>query len=206
MASRKVAAAIAAGCTTVLKPAGETPLASLAMGMIALRSGVPPGVLNVVTALDNTAALGQLLSTDVRVKKLSLTGSTRVGKLLATNAASTLKKLSLELGGNSPVIIFDDANMAKVVAQRAAQQAAQRWTDVCGGQPYLCTAQRPRRRGQAPCRRDGQDGRRRRARAIVGHWTAHLDGGRGKGVEACAAGDAAGRQGCLGRRRQDVPA
>ena len=115
MASRKVAAAIAAGCTTVLKPAGETPLASLAMGMIALRSGVPPGVLNVVTALDNTAALGQLLSTDVRVKKLSLTGSTRVGKLLATNAASTLKKLSLELGGNSPVIIFEDANMAKVV-------------------------------------------------------------------------------------------
>lgn len=97
MATRKVGAALAAGCTMVLKPAGETPLSSLAFAELAARAGVPPGVLNVVTGLETTAELGLILSTDPRVKKISFTGSTRVGKLLARQGADTLKKLSLEL-------------------------------------------------------------------------------------------------------------
>lgn len=108
MVARKVAPALAAGCTVVLKSAGETPFTANALAELAGRAGVPAGVLNVVTALGNTVAVGRLLSTDGRVKKLSFTGSTAVGKILMAQAGGTLKKLSMELGGNSPFIVFDD--------------------------------------------------------------------------------------------------
>jgi len=115
MAARKVAAAIAAGCTVVVKPAGETPYATAVFGVLAKRAGVPKGVVNVITALENTALIGETLCTDPRVRKVSFTGSTRIGKLLVKLTADTLKKLSLELGGNAPVIVFDDANVKKAV-------------------------------------------------------------------------------------------
>lgn len=115
MATRKIGAALAAGCTLVVKPAGETPFSTLAMGHLLSKVGIPDGVVNIVTALDNTAEIGKLCCEDVRIKKISLTGSTRVGKLLVKQSADTLKKMSLELGGNAPVIVFDDANMEKVI-------------------------------------------------------------------------------------------
>lgn len=117
MASRKVAAAIAAGCTAVVKPAGETPYATLAFCLLAERAGVPAGVVNCVTGLDTTAELGEAMCREPRIKKLSFTGSTRVGKLLVKQSADTLKKLSLELGGNAPFVVFDDANLDDVMPQ-----------------------------------------------------------------------------------------
>jgi len=120
MASRKIAAAIAAGCTSVVKPAGETPFATLAMCLLAEKAGIPAGVINCITALENTAILGEALCTDPRVKKISFTGSTRVGKLLVKQSADTLKKLSLELGGNAPFIVFDDADLSNVIPQLVA--------------------------------------------------------------------------------------
>jgi succinate-semialdehyde dehydrogenase/glutarate-semialdehyde dehydrogenase len=115
MITRKVGAALAAGCTTVWKPAGETPLSSLAQAVLAQEAGFPPGTINVITTLDLVAEVGEELCLNTLVKKLSFTGSTRVGKLLAKNCASTLKKLSLELGGNSPFIVFEDANLSTAV-------------------------------------------------------------------------------------------
>ncbi|UZJ50736.1 hypothetical protein CBS101457_000056 [Exobasidium rhododendri] len=115
MAARKVGAAIAAGCTLVLKPAGETPFASLIFGVLGKQCGFPPGVINIVVCNANTAEVGLHCCTDPRVKKISLTGSTRVGKLLLQQGANTLKKMSLELGGNAPFVIFDDANLTKAV-------------------------------------------------------------------------------------------
>jgi succinate-semialdehyde dehydrogenase/glutarate-semialdehyde dehydrogenase len=120
MASRKIAAAIAAGCTSVVKPAGETPFATLTMCLLAQRAGIPDGVINCITALENTAVLGQALCTDPRVKKVSFTGSTAVGKLLVKQSADTLKKMSLELGGNAPFIVFDDADVDHVIPQLVA--------------------------------------------------------------------------------------
>lgn len=116
MVTRKIAPAIASGCTVILKSAGETPLTANALVELARRAGIPPGVINVVTALKNTVEIGTLLAKDTRVKKLSFTGSTAVGKKLMTQCASTLKKLSMELGGNSPLIVFDDCkDLDKVV-------------------------------------------------------------------------------------------
>jgi succinate-semialdehyde dehydrogenase/glutarate-semialdehyde dehydrogenase len=108
MVTRKIAPALASGCTVVLKAAAETPFTANALVQLAHRAGVPSGLLNVVTAMDNTVAIGELLSTHKMVKKLSFTGSTAVGKLLTLQSATTLKKLSMELGGNSPFIVFDD--------------------------------------------------------------------------------------------------
>ncbi|TLD15246.1 hypothetical protein PspLS_10677 [Pyricularia sp. CBS 133598] len=111
MITRKAAPALAAGCTIVIKAPAEAPLTSLALAELAHRAGFPAGVVNVVTALENTAAVGKLLTTDKRVKKVSFTGSTAVGKLLMGQSSSTLKKLSFELGGNAPFIVFEDANL-----------------------------------------------------------------------------------------------
>ena len=111
MGARKVAAALAAGCTVVMKSDGLTPFASNAMAVLAERAGVPKGVFNVVTALENTPTLGLALCQSDIVKKISFTGSTRVGKLLMSQSSNTLKKLSLELGGNAPFIVFDDADI-----------------------------------------------------------------------------------------------
>ncbi|KAL2849933.1 Aldehyde/histidinol dehydrogenase [Aspergillus pseudoustus] len=115
MGARKVAAALAAGCTVVLKSDGLTPYSSNALAVLAERAGVPKGVFNVVTALENTPSLGLMLCESDIVKKISFTGSTRVGKLLMHQSSSTLKKLSLELGGNAPFIVFDDADVETAV-------------------------------------------------------------------------------------------
>lgn len=116
MLARKVAPALAAGCTVVAKPAEDTPLTALAMAWLAQEAGLPPGVFNVVTAsrARTPEVVGAWVS-DPRVRKVSFTGSTEVGKTLARNSAATLKKVSLELGGNAPFIVFDDADIDAAV-------------------------------------------------------------------------------------------
>jgi succinate-semialdehyde dehydrogenase / glutarate-semialdehyde dehydrogenase len=109
MITRKVAPALAAGCTVVLKPAEQTPLSALAIAELADRAGLPRGVLNVLTG--NAPAIGGELTANPKVRKVSFTGSTEVGKLLMKQCSSTVKKLSLELGGNAPFIVFDDADL-----------------------------------------------------------------------------------------------
>ncbi|PLR22903.1 succinate-semialdehyde dehydrogenase (NADP(+)) [Caulobacter zeae] len=114
MITRKVGPALAAGCTVVVKPAAETPLCALTIARLAIEAGVPAGVLNVVTGTD-ASAIGKALCEDGRVRKLSFTGSTPVGKVLYGQCAGTMKKLSLELGGNAPFIVFDDADLEAAV-------------------------------------------------------------------------------------------
>lgn len=116
MFTRKVGAAVAAGCTVVLKPGGETPYSALAIAELGVRAGIPKGVFNIVTCLANTPAVGKELTTNPIIKKVSFTGSTGVGKLLMKQAADTMKKVSFELGGNAPFIVFDDADMEKAIA------------------------------------------------------------------------------------------
>lgn len=116
MIARKIAPALAAGCTVVCKPAEDTPLTSLALVQLAHEAGVPAGVLNIVTASrQNTPAVVDVWLDDSRVRKITFTGSTPVGKHLARRSADTLKKLSLELGGNAPFIVFDDADIDAAV-------------------------------------------------------------------------------------------
>ena len=115
MITRKVGPALAAGCTVVCKSPGETPFTSLALADLATRAGIPKGVVNIVSALDNTAEVGEALTSNPTVRKVSFTGSTGVGKLLMKQSADTLKKLSFELGGNAPFIVFDDADLEVAV-------------------------------------------------------------------------------------------
>ncbi len=116
MITRKVAPALAAGCTVVLKPAEDTPLSALALAVLAQEAGFPAGVFNIVTgALESAPAIGEVLTTHPLVRKVSFTGSTEVGKILMKQSSSTLKRLSLELGGNAPFIVFDSANIEKAV-------------------------------------------------------------------------------------------
>ncbi len=121
MITRKCAPALAAGCPVVIKPAEDTPLSALALAALAERAGLPAGVLNVVTTLD-PAAVGAVLTGDERVRKLSFTGSTETGKLLMRQCADTVKKVSLELGGNAPFIVFDDADLDAAVAGAMASK------------------------------------------------------------------------------------
>ncbi|EAU4681089.1 NAD-dependent succinate-semialdehyde dehydrogenase [Salmonella enterica] len=131
MITRKVGPALAAGCTVVLKPAAETPLSALALAMLAEEAGVPAGVLNIVPGLD-AAEIGGMLTRSPVVRKLSFTGSTRIGKLLMAQSAETVKKLSLELGGNAPFIVFDDADLdAAVQGALAARFRNSGQTCVC---------------------------------------------------------------------------
>lgn len=116
MAARKISAALATGCTVVLKSDGVAPFSANVLAVLAERAGLPKGVFNVVTALENTPKLGLVLCESELVKKISFTGSTRVGKLLMKQSSSSLKKLSLELGGNAPFIVFDDADLETAVA------------------------------------------------------------------------------------------
>src|SRR5207247_1189674 len=109
MITRKVSPALAAGCTVIIKPAEATPYSALALAALAVRAGFPPGVLNVITG-DAPAIGGEMTSNPV-VRKLSFTGSTEVGRLLMKQVAPTVKKISLELGGNAPFIVFDDADL-----------------------------------------------------------------------------------------------
>lgn len=114
MVTRKIAPAIAAGCTVVLKPAAFTPLSALALAYLGKEAGIPEGVFNVITTT-NSSAVGKLLTEHQAVKKISFTGSTKTGAILMQQASSTVKKLSLELGGNAPVIVFEDADIEKAV-------------------------------------------------------------------------------------------
>lgn len=114
MITRKAAPALAAGCTFVIKPAEATPLSALALAVLAERAGVPAGVFNIVTG--EPAEIGQAMTANPTVRKMSFTGSTRVGKLLLKASADTVKKVSLELGGNAPFIVFDDADLDAAVA------------------------------------------------------------------------------------------
>eukprot|EP00088_Acartia_fossae_P000692 TRINITY_DN10281_c0_g1_i1.p1 TRINITY_DN10281_c0_g1~~TRINITY_DN10281_c0_g1_i1.p1 ORF type:complete len:528 (-),score=92.19 TRINITY_DN10281_c0_g1_i1:309-1847(-) len=112
MITRKVAAALAAGCTCVVKPAEDTPLSALALGALAEEAGIPPGVVNVITSSrDHTAEVGKVLCESPKVAGISFTGSTKVGKILYRQSAGTIKRLGLELGGNAPFIVFDSANL-----------------------------------------------------------------------------------------------
>ena len=113
MVTRKLGPALAAGCTCVLKPASQTPLSAIALCKLAEQAGIPAGVINLV--LGSAGEIGDVLTTDDRIKKISFTGSTKVGKSIMKNAAGTIKKLSLELGGNAPFIVFDDANIDQAV-------------------------------------------------------------------------------------------
>ncbi len=114
MLARKVGPALAAGCTMVVKPSELTPFSALAMAVLAERVGIPPGVFNVVTG--HPGPIGDAIIESPVVRKLSFTGSTRVGKLLMERSAATLKRLSLELGGNAPFLVFDDADLDKAIA------------------------------------------------------------------------------------------
>lgn len=134
MITRKAAPAIAAGCSMVLKPSEETPLSALALATLAEEAGVPAGVFNVVSG-DAPAIGGAIMDAKV-VRKLSFTGSTQVGKLLMRQAADTVKKLSLELGGNAPFIVFDDADAA-VLGAIAAKFRNTGQTCVCANRLYV---------------------------------------------------------------------
>lgn len=116
MGAPKIAAALAAGCPVIVKSDGLTPFSLNALAVLGERAGVPKGVLNIVIARENTPQLGLALCESDIVKKISFAGSTRVGKLLMRQSSSTLKKLSLELGGNAPFIVFDDADVEVAVA------------------------------------------------------------------------------------------
>ena len=113
MITRKAAPALAAGCTFIVKPAGQTPLSALAMAELAARAGVPPGVFNVITG--SAREIGAELTSNSLVRKLTFTGSTEVGRVLMAQSAPTLKKLSMELGGNAPFIVFADADLDAAV-------------------------------------------------------------------------------------------
>jgi succinate-semialdehyde dehydrogenase / glutarate-semialdehyde dehydrogenase len=131
MITRKAAPALAAGCTFVCKPAAQTPLSALALAELGQRAGIPAGVLNIVTG--KASEIGAELTSSPIVRKLSFTGSTGIGKLLMTQSAGTLKKLSLELGGNAPFIVFEDADLDAAV--QGALASKYRNT----GQTCVCT-------------------------------------------------------------------
>lgn len=142
MLARKISPAIAAGCTVVVKPAEDTPLTALAMAKLAEMAGFPPGVINVVAASrEQTSIAVDAWLKDPEVKKISFTGSTPVGKYLAQRSASTLKKLSLELGGNAPFIVFDDCDMDVAInGLIAAKLRNGGQTCVCPNRIYVADA------------------------------------------------------------------
>ncbi len=136
MITRKAAPALAAGCTIIIKPATETPFSALALGALAEQAGIPAGVIQVVTG--KSSVIGDILTGDARIHKLSFTGSTEVGRTLMAQCAPTIKKLSLELGGNAPFIVFDDAELEKAAEGLIASKyrnAGQ--TCVCANRVYV---------------------------------------------------------------------
>ena len=139
MITRKVAPALAAGCPVVIKPAEQTPLTALAAAELAHRAGMPRGVLNVLTAdAEGSIAIGKLLCASPVVRHLSFTGSTEVGRILMAQSAPTIKKLSLELGGNAPFIVFDDADVdAAVEGAMASKYRNAGQTCVCANRLYV---------------------------------------------------------------------
>jgi len=139
MITRKVAPALAAGCTVVVKPAEQTPLCALALAELARRAGLPDGVLNVVTGDGaQSVAIGQQLCASTVVRHLSFTGSTEVGRILMAQCAPTVKKLALELGGNAPFIVFDDADIdAAVEGAMVSKYRNAGQTCVCANRLYV---------------------------------------------------------------------
>ncbi|GEL76981.1 NAD-dependent succinate-semialdehyde dehydrogenase [Tenuibacillus multivorans] len=136
MITRKVAPALAAGCTVVLKPATQTPLTAIKLVELADKAGIPKGVINIITG--SSSEIGKTWSEDSRVRKLTFTGSTEVGKILMRDAAETMKKISLELGGHAPVIVMDDADINKAVngvIQSKFRNAGQ--TCICANRVYV---------------------------------------------------------------------
>ncbi|OXB54442.1 hypothetical protein ASZ78_003577 [Callipepla squamata] len=134
MITRKVGAALAAGCTVVVKPAEDTPLSALALGELANQAGIPAGVYNVVPCSRQQApAVGEVLCTDPLVAKISFTGSTATGKILLKHAAGTVKRVSMELGGHAPFIVFDSADVDRAVAGALASKYRN------SGQTCVCT-------------------------------------------------------------------
>ena len=131
MITRKVAPALAAGCTVVVKPSDLTPFSALALGVLAERAGIPAGVINIVTGLP--VAIGAELTSNPAVRKISFTGSTRIGALLMAQSAPSVKRLSLELGGNAPFIVFDDADLDAAVEGALASKFRN------GGQTCVCS-------------------------------------------------------------------
>ena len=138
MITRKIGPALAAGCTVVAKSPGETPFTAAAIAELSVRAGIPPGVVNIVTALQNTPEVGETITSSDTIKKVSFTGSTGVGKLLMKQSADTLKKLSFELGGNAPFIVFDDADLDVAVAGAIASKfRSSGQTCVCANRLYV---------------------------------------------------------------------
>ena len=141
MGTRKIGPAIAAGCTMVVKPAQQTPLSMLALAKLLEECGLPAGVLNVVTG-SSSSEISKPIIADPRLRKLSFTGSTEVGRKLIAQAADNVLKVSMELGGNAPFLIFDDADLDDAVAGRDDRQDAQHRRGLHLGEPL------PRRRGR----------------------------------------------------------
>ncbi|WLF83840.1 NAD-dependent succinate-semialdehyde dehydrogenase [Moraxella sp. ZY210820] len=136
MITRKVAPALAAGCTMIVRPASQTPFSALALGELAIQAGLPAGVLQIVTG--SADVVGAVLTQDERIRKLSFTGSTKIGRQLMQQCSSTIKKLSMELGGNAPFIVFEDADIDKAVDGLIASKyrnAGQ--TCICANRIYL---------------------------------------------------------------------
>ncbi|MDB5245684.1 MAG: succinate-semialdehyde dehydrogenase [Segetibacter sp.] len=137
MITRKISPAIAAGCTVVIKPAAQTPLSALALAYLSKEAGFPDGVINIITS-SRAAEVGKVMTEHPLVQKFSFTGSTKVGKMLMQQCASTVKKVSLELGGNAPLIVFDDANIDLAIKGTLASKyrnAGQ--TCVCANRIYV---------------------------------------------------------------------
>lgn len=139
MGARKAAPALAAGCTCIMKPDAQTPLTALAMAYLAEKAGFPKGVFNVVlSSVESTPACGLKFCESPLIKKVSFTGSTPVGKLLMKQLSSTLKKLSMELGGNAPILVFDDAKLDQAVEQSIASKfRSLGQTCVCANRIYV---------------------------------------------------------------------
>ena len=136
MITRKAAPALAAGCTFVVKPAGETPLTALALAELAERAGIPAGVFNVLTG--KASAIGGEMTSNPTVQAITFTGSTEIGRLLMSQAASTIKKVGLELGGNAPFIVFDDADIdAAVEGAMVSKYRNMGQTCVCANRLYV---------------------------------------------------------------------
>ena len=139
MITRKIAPALAAGCTFVIRPASQTPLSALAIAELAQRAGIPPGVVNVITG--SSSEIGKVLTEDDRVKKFSFTGSTEVGRKLIAQCAGTVKKVSMELGGNAPFIVFNDADIdAAVEGAMISKFRNAGQTCVCANRLYVQSA------------------------------------------------------------------
>ena len=138
MIARKAAPALAVGCTIVIKPASLTPLSALALCELAEQAGIPKGVINVVIST-NASMAGKILTTHPLIRKFTFTGSTEVGKILMASCVSTVKKVSMELGGNAPFIVFEDADLDKALDALMIAKFRNAGQTCVSAKPYLCT-------------------------------------------------------------------